>query len=114
MHPGPLIGRLFGTHERQVAEAFRRVFVDLDDFARRLQLWIPSAPRRILEVGCGEGAMAERLARIYPGATITGIDIKPTIGRLYRGDTARVNLSPAHGRRSRPARARIVRSHRVV
>ena len=91
MRLGPLIRRLFGPYERQVAEAYKRVFIDLDDFAGRLRLWVPH-PARILEVGCGEGAMMERLATIYPGATITGIDIKPTVGRLYRGDTARVTF----------------------
>jgi 2-polyprenyl-3-methyl-5-hydroxy-6-metoxy-1,4-benzoquinol methylase len=86
-----LIRRLFGPYERQVTEAYKKLFVDLDDFADRLRLWVPH-PGRILEVGCGEGAMMERLATIYPGATITGIDIKPTVGRLYRGDTDRVTF----------------------
>src|SRR6266550_6369923 len=91
MRLGPLIRHLFGPYERQVAEAYKRVFIDLDDFAGRLRLWVPH-PARILEVGCGEGAMMERLATIYRGATITGIDIKSTVGRLYRGDTARVTF----------------------
>ncbi len=64
MRLGPQIRRLFGPYERQVAEAYKRVFIDLDDFAGRLRLWVPH-PARILEVGCGEGAMMERLATIY-------------------------------------------------
>jgi 2-polyprenyl-3-methyl-5-hydroxy-6-metoxy-1,4-benzoquinol methylase len=91
VHLGPAIRSMFGPYERGVAEAYKRVFVDLDDFAGRLRLWVPR-PARILEVGCGEGAMVERLARIYPSAVITGIDIKPTVGRLYQGDTTRVTF----------------------
>jgi len=48
MRPGPLIRRLFGPYERQVAEAYKRLFVDLDDFADLLRLWVPH-PGRILE-----------------------------------------------------------------
>lgn len=91
MRPGPLIRRLLGPYERQVTEAYRRLFVDLDDFVDRLQVWMPQA-RRILEVGCGEGAMTERLCRAYPAATVTGTDITPRIGRLFSGDAARVRF----------------------
>jgi 2-polyprenyl-3-methyl-5-hydroxy-6-metoxy-1,4-benzoquinol methylase len=92
MHPGPLIRRLFGPYEHQVAEAYRHIFVNLDDFARLIQMWVPH-PRRILEVGCGEGAMTERIARIYPTATVTAIDITPKVGRLFRGNRVSVTFS---------------------
>jgi 2-polyprenyl-6-hydroxyphenyl methylase/3-demethylubiquinone-9 3-methyltransferase len=67
------------------------VFVDLDELAARAQAWVPQ-PRRILEVGCGEGAVTERLALVYPAATITATDISPAVGRLFRGPAARVNF----------------------
>jgi 2-polyprenyl-3-methyl-5-hydroxy-6-metoxy-1,4-benzoquinol methylase len=70
MQPGPVIRRLFGPYEHTVAEAYRHIFVNLDDFARLIHTWVPQA-QRILEVGCGEGAMTERIMRIYPAATIT-------------------------------------------
>jgi len=91
MRPGPLIRGLFGPYERAITEAYRRLFVDLDDFVDRLQVWVPRA-RRILEVGCGEGALTERLSRAYPAATVTGTDITPRIGRLFRGDAAKVRF----------------------
>ena len=91
MPPGPLIRRLFGPYERAATEVYRRVFIDLDDFVARLQSWVPH-PRRILEVGCGEGAMTERLVKAYADATITAIDITPKVGRLYQGDAARVTF----------------------
>jgi len=92
MRPGPLIRRLFGPYEHPVAEAYRRIFVDLDEFAGLMSIWVPEA-QRILEVGCGEGAMTERIARTYPTATVTAIDISPHAGRLYQGQTSTVTFS---------------------
>ncbi len=91
MRPGPLIRRLFGPHERRVAEAYRRIFVDLDELAGLMSAWVPRA-QRILEVGCGEGAMTERIARAYPTAAVTAIDISPRVGRLFRGQTFAVTF----------------------
>jgi len=88
IRPGVLVRRSFGRYERQVAEAYRRLFVDLDDLAERMAGWV-NEPHRILEIGCGEGAMTERLARAYAGAMITAIDITPDVGRLFRSDDAR-------------------------
>jgi len=66
MRPGPLIRRLFGPYERGLTEAYRRIFVDLDDFAHHLRSWVPEA-KKILEVGCGEGAMTfSRRSRSRP------------------------------------------------
>lgn len=81
---GRLIRGAFGPYERWVSETYRSIYVDIDDFAGRVRQWTPAA-RRILEVGCGEGAVTERLRITYPDAKITGIDIMPRVGRLYRG-----------------------------
>jgi len=91
MRPGPLIRRLFGPFEHAVAEAYRGVFVDLDEVAALMRAWVPEA-RRILEVGCGEGAMTERIVRSYPAATVMAFDISPRVGRLYRGPASRVTF----------------------
>jgi 2-polyprenyl-6-hydroxyphenyl methylase/3-demethylubiquinone-9 3-methyltransferase len=82
---------LTGPFEHQTAEAYRRVFVDLDELARVMSAWVPQA-RRILEVGCGEGAMTERIARMYPTASVIAIDISPSVGRLFRGNTSAVTF----------------------
>ena len=92
MRPGPLIRRLFGPYEHAVAEFYRRIFVDLDEFAQLMCAWVPQA-RKILEVGCGEGVMTERIVRTYPTATVTAIDISPNAGRLYRGPISTVTFS---------------------
>lgn len=88
---GPLVRRAFGPFEHQITEAYRRIYVDLDDYVAAVRAWVPEA-REILEVGCGEGAVTERLAEAYPGARITAIDITPRVGRLYRGPTDRVEF----------------------
>ncbi len=91
---GPRIRRLFGDHEKSVADAYRRLYIDLDDFVATIRAWAP-APLRILEVGCGEGAVTERLASGYPDAMITAIDISPAVGRLYDGPANRVTFMQA-------------------
>jgi 2-polyprenyl-3-methyl-5-hydroxy-6-metoxy-1,4-benzoquinol methylase len=88
---GPLIRRLFGPYERRIAEIYRSLYIDLDAFVTAVHDISPNSGR-ILEVGCGEGFMTERLVSAYPGAVITAIDTSPAIGRLYRGATERVNF----------------------
>jgi 2-polyprenyl-6-hydroxyphenyl methylase/3-demethylubiquinone-9 3-methyltransferase len=88
---GPAVRRLFGRHEHRIAELYRAIFVDIDASARQIGAWAPAA-RRILEVGCGEGAVTERLARLYPDADILAIDITPRVGRLFRGRRDRVTF----------------------
>lgn len=91
---GQFIRRMFGPYERQISEAYRSIFVDVDDFVAGIGKWVPNA-RRILEVGCGEGAVSERLAAAYPDAEIVGIDIAPNVGRLYAGPPGRVRFLQA-------------------
>lgn len=92
MRPGPIIRKIFGPYEHRVAESYRGMFINLDDLAELMSAWVPQATR-VLEVGCGEGAMTERLTRIYPNASVTAIDITPKIGRLYMGNTSKVTFS---------------------
>ena len=89
MAVGPLVRRCFGRHERRIADLYRAIFVDLDVVVRQIREWSP-APNRILEVGCGEGSLTERLASVYPQAAVTAIDVTPRLGRLYQGRTAGV------------------------
>lgn len=91
MSIGPVLRAMFGPHERQVANAYRGLYVNIDELAAQIHRWVPVA-RRILEVGCGEGAVTEKLASAYRGAEITAIDITPRIGRLYNGPRGRVRF----------------------
>ena len=91
---GPIIRRSFGPYERVIAEAYRRIFIDLDNFAEIMVSWIPQAAN-VLEVGCGEGAMTERIVRTYPNAKLTAIDVTPNVGRLFRGNSSTVTFLQA-------------------
>jgi 2-polyprenyl-3-methyl-5-hydroxy-6-metoxy-1,4-benzoquinol methylase len=84
MKVGPFIRGMFGPYERRISEAYRSIYIDIDAFVELMRQWNPNASR-ILEVGCGEGAVTQRLNTAYPNAKITAIDITPRIGRLYQG-----------------------------
>lgn len=90
---GSTIRRAFGPYERQVAEAYRRIFIDLDDLAGAIRARLSATPpARILEIGCGEGALAERLVRDWPEARYLGIDIIAHLGRMYAGAEGNVSF----------------------
>jgi 2-polyprenyl-6-hydroxyphenyl methylase/3-demethylubiquinone-9 3-methyltransferase len=89
---GPTVRRLLGPLERPTTDLYRAFFVSLGNQVRRIRQWAPGATD-ILEIGCGEGAVCERLAAAYPTAHITGIDITPRAGRLCRHDRARIGFA---------------------
>src|SRR4051794_5699342 len=86
---GPIVRRIFGPYEKQVASAYRGIFINLDDLASTIYQWSPR-PTNILEVGCGEGAMTEFLVRTFPAVPVVALDPSPKIGRLYQGDRKNV------------------------
>lgn len=88
---GPLVRRAFGRHERRIAAAYRGMFVDLDAFVTSVRAHVP-APSQVLEIGCGDGAVTERLAAVFPGSLLTGIDVCAQPGRLYFGEPSRVRF----------------------
>lgn len=88
---GPVVRRALGRHERWISEVYRRLFVDLDAFVESLRANV-RAPAAILEIGCGDGLVTQRLALAFPESTITGIDICAQPGRLYRGPSSRVRF----------------------
>ncbi len=91
MKLGPTIRRMFGRHERQVSEVYRSLYMDFNALVEQMRLWNSDA-QKILEVGCGEGTVTQRLRAAYPNADITGIDITPRVGRLYEGSQERVRF----------------------
>src|SRR5271156_710820 len=91
MRLGPLVRRMFGPYERQISELYRSMYTNIDALVELIVRW-KSMPKRILEVGCGEGAVTQRLNAVYPDVEITAIDVTPRVGRLYRGALARVRF----------------------
>jgi 2-polyprenyl-3-methyl-5-hydroxy-6-metoxy-1,4-benzoquinol methylase len=91
---GARVRRLFGPLEGPVTDLYRAFFVDVCKLGQLVRRWVPAA-QQILEIGCGEGAVCERLSHEYPSSSITGIDITPKVGRLFRGDSSRVQFACA-------------------
>jgi len=91
MSIGSRVRAMFGKHEPLIANLWRAMFLDLDDWTAKVRSWHPH-PRRVLEVGCGEGYSTERLATAFPDAQIVAIDIMPQVGRLYGGPEGRVEF----------------------
>jgi SAM-dependent methyltransferase len=87
---GTAIRHGLGRWEIPAAEAYRKRFINLDDLA--ITLASLSRPKRILEIGCGDGAFAQRLCEVYPEAEYLGIDVSPAPGRLFRGDPTRARF----------------------
>ena len=52
----------------------------LDEIVRSL----PERAERVLELGCGTGALTERLAERYPDAAITAVDGSPEMVAIAR------------------------------
>jgi 2-polyprenyl-6-hydroxyphenyl methylase/3-demethylubiquinone-9 3-methyltransferase len=66
------------------------VFINLDDLADTLASLGPA--KRILEIGCGDGSMADRLCAVFPQAEYVGIDVAPEPGRRFTGDRSRAEF----------------------
>lgn len=88
---GARVRAAFGPYEPMVSNLWRKIFIDLDEWTQTLSRW-SVGPRRILEVGCGEGYSTARLAAAFPDCTIDAIDIAANIGRLYDGPPDRVRF----------------------
>lgn len=56
----------------------------LADFARRQA----GRPARVLDLGCGSGAVALCLATAFPGARLVGIELQPALAALARRNAA--------------------------
>lgn len=71
---GPRVRRTLGRFERPATDCYRSLFVNLHAFVRGIRKCAGS-PRRVLEIGCGAGIVTEHLAKAFPDADVTGIDI---------------------------------------
>jgi 2-polyprenyl-3-methyl-5-hydroxy-6-metoxy-1,4-benzoquinol methylase len=88
---GARVRRCFGPFEHVITDVYRGFFFHVGTFTRSVRDWFPE-PKKILEIGCGEGSISEHLSRLYPQAQIVGIDIAANVGKLFKGDTTRVSF----------------------
>jgi 2-polyprenyl-3-methyl-5-hydroxy-6-metoxy-1,4-benzoquinol methylase len=103
---GPRVRRALGRFERPAVDLYRSLFINLDEFVRGIRACAVS-PRRVLEIGCGAGAVTERLADAFPAANVTGIDICEQPGSLCatrngQPHFARMTVAELHGTKPRP------------
>ena len=87
---GTAVRQRLGPLEPFVSDAYRSRFIDLDDFTRTVASL--ARPKRIVEIGCGDGAVADRMCREFPETEYLGLDIAPRPGRLFAGDRRRAEF----------------------
>lgn len=80
--PGPVAGNVYNKYETSNPVA-RRLMRGFDEAMFRL-LDAIDPPGRILEVGCGEGFVARKLAERFPGADILATDLSPEVVAFAR------------------------------
>ena len=90
MSLGSFVRKMAGPLEPVLARAYRGFFFDIENFAECIASL--GDPRRVVEIGCGEGALISALAGRMPTATFLGLDVAPTVGRLFEGDSSRVSF----------------------
>jgi SAM-dependent methyltransferase len=87
-NPYPMVGNHNDYYDRDLRHVFE-----------------PFAPRRVLDAGCGTGAISCDIARHFPGASILGVDGSEPAIRLARerhGDMANVTFEVADIERQVP------------
>ena len=73
---------MLGPLDSSVAAAYRRAFFSIEAFVDEVAS-ITLEPKAILEVGAGEGSVAEGLLARFPKARYLGLDVAGEPGRLF-------------------------------
>jgi 2-polyprenyl-6-hydroxyphenyl methylase/3-demethylubiquinone-9 3-methyltransferase len=93
--PGAVARKLLGPRFKTVGEFYRAVFVDLHAVAAAMDTQLPPGAR-CLDVGGGDGALADILLRRRADLRMTMIDLAPEIGGFLGDDVRdRVVVRPA-------------------
>ena len=75
-----------GDERKRIARGFHRQAAEYDQHAlvqkrvvanlsRLVEAHCPETPQRVLDIGCGTGAMLSELHGLYPGAHLCGLDL---------------------------------------
>lgn len=81
MRIGPAIRRIMPDPvERFAADAYRRIFIDLNKVAEILAEILPS-DGHVLDIGGGDGELLNRIYRRRPDLRFTMVDIAASVGR---------------------------------
>jgi len=85
MSLGKSVRRALGRYEPVAIRLYRRRFINLDALAALIRDAAPEA-ERILEIGCGDGALATSVRGAMPSCKFLGIDPGvPRPGAFYEG-----------------------------
>lgn len=82
--------RMLKEHLTQAHDAASRRFEQIDTHVSWIHHLLGGKPSRILDLGCGPGLYAQRLAKL--GHAVTGIDFGPASVRYARENAAREGL----------------------
>lgn len=61
-----------------------RAYAHRELAAGRMEDGLPTSPFRVLDIGCGTGALAEHVLNALPACRLTGVDISPEMLRQAR------------------------------
>lgn len=90
---GTLIRHAAGPLEPALTRAYRGFFFNLPGFADRLSAFdLLPHQGRMIEIGCGEGALLGLMVRRRPDAELLGADPGPHVGRSLRNSLACVTV----------------------
>jgi tRNA (cmo5U34)-methyltransferase len=64
------------AHAQDYLERRRNLPHRLEGYAALLE-WLPPAPRRVLDLGCGDGEVIGRIAEVHPGVEAVACDFSP-------------------------------------
>ena len=90
----------YALDKQQVAASFSRAAASYDDVAHvqravgeRLLGMVPGElkPCRIVDMGCGTGHFTRELARRFPGAACSGLDLAPGMVAYAAADASQIN-----------------------
>src|SRR5262245_23725942 len=81
----PTASQYFGAMVAAYDSLIRRAVPRYEEMTDRLVTYLPAAPRRILELGCGTGNLPLQLARRFPDADLTTVDAAPEMLDLTGG-----------------------------
>lgn len=74
----------WGARAAEYDEYIRRVVPHYEVLVARLLDYMPASPRRIVELGCGTGALSLALLRRFPDASLTLVDAAPEMIEIAR------------------------------
>jgi tRNA (cmo5U34)-methyltransferase len=82
--PSPTAADYFGGMAQEYDSLIARAVPRYMEMTERLLDYLPPAPARVLELGCGTGNLSLRLAAAYPEAAIAFLDAAPEMVELTR------------------------------